>query len=160
MRISNNYSKEGIQPLAKKIWKTIKQEPMLTSRTYSEIENALMKKNIHILYEGEKIIGFIGKRNLHRRWYELMSLYIHPHYRKRGYARYLLKSSHVDNNYFYIAGTFQDYIVRILKDQGFQHVSLSDLPVPVLFSYILSRDIRSVLLNFTKKKAHILVKNN
>src|SRR3989344_3067463 len=121
MRITNNFSEEQISSLAQKIWGTIRNEPMLTNRTYSEIENALRKKNIYIMYEQESIVGFIGKRNLDGKWCELISLYIYPRYRNRGYGRRLLKKPHVDNNYYYIIGTFQEYVALVLKDQGFRH---------------------------------------
>jgi N-acetylglutamate synthase-like GNAT family acetyltransferase len=158
MHISNNISHEQIPSLVHKIETLINKDSILTERTNSELRDCIKNSNLYIMRSNTKLVGFVGKKHVYRNWYELISLYVVPKYRKKGYGKSLLHKSHSDSHHNYIAATYDSHVLKMLQNQNFILTPISKLPVNVAFSYTLSRNISSVSNYLFNKKTNILVK--
>jgi N-acetylglutamate synthase-like GNAT family acetyltransferase len=161
MDIKTFFSDKERNNIAFQIYSYIYTEPKLTRRSISYIKAMLRSNSVFVLCNKNNMVkAFIIKERLWQNFYEIKSLYIAPSYRGNGVAAKLITKAIANIDHRYLSVTFDQRIAKMLISYKFKTTTLLSLPGPLLFRYITTRRLSSVIKHLFKKRSILLIKDN
>ena len=158
MEIRRSFDQSSAASIANKIYKIISQARRLTFRKLAYLKKQLENRSVFVMFEKEKLVGFIIKDRLFNSYYEIKSWYVVPKYRKKGIGKLLLKEVISGRDNKYIMTTFYRDPITIALKEGFRKVSLLQLPFSVTAKFLLSRSPKSIIKHIFRTKSTLLIK--
>ena len=158
MEIRRSFDQSTAASIANKIYKIISQTRGLTFRKLAYLKKQLENGSVFVMFEKEKLVGFIIKERLFNSYYEIKSWYVIPKFRKKGIGRLLLKKVTSSRNDKYLMASFYDNPIKIALKEGFRKVTLLQLPFSLTVKFLLSRSSKSIIKHVFHRKSTLLVK--
>lgn len=159
MLIRNKFQKKEIDRLSSQVFHLIKNEPKLTNRSLGKIINWMENGFLYIALSGDRVLGFIASEEITDKFHEVKSLLVKKEYRKKGLGDKLMKEAVKEKELNYLISTFQERIVKKAAKLGFKKASFKKLPLKTSLTYILKKNMSSVLKHGFKKRSFLLIKH-
>lgn len=157
IKLTRQFEKKNIQDLVNKIYRYIRQDPQLTTRSRRIIRKWFLAQEIFCAFENGKLLGFIAVEYICDNYFELKSWYVVADRRGKDIGEKIFKTAISDRSKTFIGVTFQRDIISRLHEFGFEQLSIHKLPLIVAYRYIMSRKLTSVLKHFFKKRSTLLI---
>lgn len=159
MEIKHVFSPEERKNIREFLFETIHNEPELTDRSRADIDEMISQDFAFVACEANQIRGFILKKPLGARLFELISWYVLPSFRNQGIGSKLLREAIKNHSHeTYLATTFNTKTCSLLQHNGFKKTSWNTLPITLSIRYLISRKVTSIAKHLFKKKSYLLIR--